>query len=236
MINIPIIENSIENSIENLIENSNNIVESSKAKINNWLSDKYSKIILFDSFEAFMCKFVEYYNLVPFQIIISKGEYNHKKFSNLYIKYLNLQDKDNFHNNNNNILENINSTLIDIYAKTKEKLNTRGRETHISMEVVETTTDASSIDYLNKVQFNTTNIDSIDYIEIDNYVNNFITYNDTNTITNIITNTITNTITHTENVNNVWEESTCNDDGDEYDEVTYLNCHIDIKFCFLKML
>jgi len=66
MINIPIIDNSIENSID--------IVESSKAKINNWISDKYSKIILFDSFESFMCRFVEYYNLVPFQIIISKGE------------------------------------------------------------------------------------------------------------------------------------------------------------------
>ena len=44
-------------------------------------------------------------------------------------------------------------------------------------------------------------------------------------------------VTHIEKINNTWEESGCNDDdGDEYDEITYLNCNIDIKFCFLKML
>jgi hypothetical protein len=58
-------------------------------------------------------------------------------------------------------------------------------------------------------------------IDIDNYVNNFIISNN-------------NIITHTEKVNNTWEESTCNDDGDEYEDTTYLNCKIDIKFCFMK--
>ena len=57
---------------------------------------------------------------------------------------------------------------------------------------------------------------------ITNYVNNFI----------LINNGI---ITHNEKINNTWEESTCNDDGDEYDDVTYLNCKIDIKFCFIKI-
>ena len=196
-------------------------------KINNWLNDKQCKIICFDEFENFMPLFVTKYNLIPFQIIISSGEYNYKKFSDTYIKYLNLQN-DFIQDINSNILERINVSLVDIYSKTKNKLNKRGREEHISSTILEESTIISKIEKLEKINFNTNHIDfTMKYIRdikhsITNYVNNFI----------LINNGI---ITHNEKINNTWEESTCNDDGDEYDDVTYLNCKIDIKFCFIKI-
>ena len=38
-----------------------------------------------------------------------------------------------------------------------------------------------------------------------------------------------------EEILNTWEESGCNDDGDEYNETTYFTCQIDIKFGFYKI-
>jgi len=191
-------------------------------KIDLWLNDINSKIISFDEFDLSMLEFVEKYKLVPFQIVVSSGEYNNKKFSDTYIKYLSLQDTICF-DSTHNILERINITLHDIYEKTKTKLNTRGRESHIESVILESSTTDNNISKLNGVNFNTNHITSIDMIAINNYVNNFIITNN-------------NIVTHIEKINNTWEESGCNDDGDEYDEITYLNCHIDIKFCFLKML
>jgi hypothetical protein len=193
-------------------------------KINYWLNDRNSQIIMFDDFECSMCSLVKEHTLFPFQIIVSRGEYNNKNFSDIYVKYLNLQDdmRKVFHDT---ILERINSTLIEIYAKTKDKLNGRGRETHISSEILEESTNISHIEKLNGIRFDTTHIriDEVDLIEINNYVN-------------IVSNNISNNsiVSHVEKINNRWEESSCNDDGDEYDETTYLHCNIDIKFCFMK--
>ena len=194
-------------------------------KIDIWLNDINNKIISFDEFDISMLDFVEKYKLIPFQIVISSGEYNNKKFSDTYIKYLSL-DTLSLDSTTYNILEKINNTLIDIYDKTKTKLNTRGRESHIESVILESSTADDKISKLNGINFNTkhiTSIDMIDVIAINNYVNNFIMTNN-------------KIVTHIEKINNTWEESGCNDDGDEYDEITYLNCNIDIKFCFLKML
>jgi hypothetical protein len=196
--------------------------ENTMDKLDMWLNDTSSKIILFDKFDIYMLEFVEKYKLIPFQIVVSSGEYNNKKFSDTYIKYFSFLNTIN-ETNTSNILERINTTLIDIYDKTKTKLNTRGRESHIESIVLESSTIDDKISNLNGVNFNVSHISSIDLIAINNYVNNFVLTNN-------------NIVTHTEKINNTWEESGCNDDGDEYDEITYLNCHIDIKFCFLKML
>jgi hypothetical protein len=57
-------------------------------------------------------------------------------------------------------------------------------------------------------------------------------------VPNYVSNLIKNnqTIKHQEKVLNRWEESGCNDSGDEYDDETYLHCDIDIKFCFCKCI
>ena len=149
---------------------------------------------------------------VPFQIIMARGEYNGKQFSDLYLKYLSLKS---------NITEQINSVLLEIYAKTKDKLNTRGRESHIASEVLFSQTDMSERFCLynqSKMEYDQTPPDAI---EINNYLKNYTPCN-------------RDLVVHTEKINNTWEESTCNDDGDEYDEITYLKCHIDIKFCYLR--
>lgn len=192
-------------------------------KIQNWLNDS-NKIIVFDEFEYFMCRFAEDNKLIPFQIIISTGEYNNKTFSDTYVKYLNLQNK--MEKDNGSLLERINLTLVEIYEKTKKKLNTRGREYHIGSEILEESSNLANIEKLNGIQFNTSyiNFDEIDTIIIDNYVKCIDVSNNNKILT----------ITHTEKINNTWEESSCNDDGDEYEETTYLHCNIDIKFCFLK--
>jgi hypothetical protein len=179
-----------------------------------------TQIIMFDKYQPIFSE-----KVFPFQIILSKGKYNNKTFADHYIKYLNFQDSIDS-DKNVNILEQINTILISIYNKTKEKLNHRGRESHISAELLEESTNISEV--VNSYKYFDTPIiltpeqKEMIQIEIYNYVNNFIISNN-------------EIITHTEKINNTWEESGCNDDGDEYDEITYLNCAIDIKFCFIKL-
>ena len=178
-----------------------------------------AQIIMFDKYQPI------FENVFPFQIISSKGEYNNKTFSDHYIKYLNFQDSIDSMNHSENILEQINTILISIYNKTKEKLNHRGRESHISSELLEESTKYSDIvnsyKYFDETILTPEQKEKIQ-IEIYNYVNNYIISNN-------------KIITHTEKINNIWEESGCNDDGDEYEEIAYLNCAIDIKFCFIKL-
>jgi len=198
-------------------------VSSIQSIINDWINHK-SNFIMFNDLDINMCKLVEQYKLIPFQIITSQGEYNRKTFSDTYIKYLNCQD--NFEQDINTcILERINTTLVEIYEKTKKKLNTRGRESHIESKILEQSSDLSCIEKLNNIRFCTNHIDFIYkdeiMIDINNYINNNVVVNN-------------GIVTHTEKINNTWEESSCNDDGDEYDEIAYLNCKIDIKFCFMK--
>lgn len=196
-------------------------------KINQWLNKEMHDIIIFDKFEYFMCKFAEDYKLIPFQIIIATGEYNNSKFNDIYIRYLNLQNKMEKDTTNCNLLERINTILVEIYEKTKKKLNKRGREYHINSEILEESSDISILKNLEGIQFNTNHIicDDMYEIKINNYVNNYYRNNYINN---------NNIVSHKEKINNTWEESSCNDDGDEYDETTYLNCNIDIKFCFMK--
>jgi hypothetical protein len=192
-------------------------------KIERFLNDA-TRISMFDKYQPIFSE-----KVFPFQIIVSKGKYNNKTFSDHYIKYLNFQDtidSTSHMEQDKNILEQINAILISIYNKTKAKLNHRGRESHISSELLEESTNYSDIVNSYKY-FDTTIILTPEQkekiqIEIYNYVNNFIISNN-------------EIITHTEKINNTWEESGCNDDGDEYEETAYLNCAIDIKFCFIKL-
>lgn len=152
------------------------------------------------------------YGAVPFQIIMASGEYNGKQFSDIYLKYL----------SGASLMEQINIALLDIYAKTKDKLNKRGRESHIASEILFSQTDMGERFYTLNINVDQTNVEADGVqIEINNYVKNYTPCNKA-------------LIVHTEKINNTWEESTCNDDGDEYDEITYLKCHIDIKFCYVK--
>ncbi len=175
-----------------------------------------ARIIMFDKYQPI------FENVYPFQIISSKGKYNNKTFLDHYVKYNNDaigSDK------NVNILEQINTILQTIYNKTKEKLNHRGRESHISSEILEESTKYSDIvnsyEYFDETILTDKQKERIQ-IEIYNYVNNYIISNN-------------EIITHTEKITNIWEEAGCNDDGDEYEETAYLNCAIDIKFCFIKI-
>ena len=62
-------------------------------------------------------------------------------------------------------------------------------------------------------------MDHIALLSLDNIIqikNYFLNYSLTNNVENNFI------LTHEEKVNNTWEESSCNDDGDEYDEVAYL--------------
>ena len=152
--------------------------------------------------------------LIPFQIIMANGEYNGKTFADIYLTFFTFLT---------GIPEQINTTLLDIYAKTKEKLNKRGRETHLASEILQSQSDLSERFHLLKTDKipSPRAPDAEALIEINNYVKNYTACNKS-------------LIVHTEKINNTWEESTCNDDGDEYDEITYLKCNIDIKFCYLN--
>ena len=207
-----------------------------------WLNDDTDKIITFNTFENWMCDFVKQNQILPFQIIISSGTYNDKNFSDTYLKYINLDDtltidtlKDfnifSFTGNTPNLLEKINKTLIEIYSKTKDKLNTRGREAHIDSEINNITENIEQILPLENVIFN---VSHINYTINDTTKLNNISFDIQNYFLNW-TQTNNSIITRKEEVLNTWEESSCNDDGDEYTETTYLNCNIDIKFCFYKL-
>ena len=235
---------SNDNILSNLtISNISNL--SDLGIINLWLKDDNDKIIKFNKFESWMCDIVKQNKILPFQIIISSGTYNNKKFSDTYLKYINLDDSLNIEtlkniseiNSTENLLENINKTLLDIYSKTKHKLNTRGREAHIDSEISSITENIEQIQSLNGVIFNLSNIinmnDPIDPIDPIYSFNN-ISFDIQNYFLNW-EHSNNSIITRTEEILNTWEESSCNDDGDEYTETTYLNCNIDIKFCFYKL-
>jgi hypothetical protein len=214
--------------INNPSTNIDTQLDNNSYKINLWLNDNNSQIIMFDQFEMFMLKFTKLHRLIPFQIIVSSGEYLKKSFNDTYLRFLNLYDEPvlNKDNLNQDLLININQTLDEIYTKTKTKLNKRGRETHMESEVLTSTSDNIKVLNLDGIYFDLSHISELrldDIIKIKNYFLNFSLTNN-------------GIITHQEKINNTWEESSCNDDGDEYDEITYLNCNIDIKFCFMKML
>ena len=216
-------------------------INNPSTKIDTWINDNNSQIIMFDQFEMFMLKFTKLHRLIPFQIIVSSGEYLKKSFNDTYLRFLNLYsepvlnkddlnkddlNKDDLNKDdlNQDLLININQTLDKIYTKTKTKLNIRGRETHMESEILSSTSNNTNVLNLDKVYFDLSHISELsvnDIIKIKNY---FLNYS-------LINNGI---ITHQEEINNTWEESSCNDDGDEYDEIAYLNCNIDIKFCFMK--
>jgi hypothetical protein len=215
-------------------------------QLNEWLSDHTLNIITFDQFEYWMINWSKLNNLVPWQIIISKGTYNNKQFADTYIRYCNL-DNDLFEttitettNAEFNILHKIITSFNDIYTKTKTKLNKRGRETHIESKTESTKLDTSSVNNLLNIKFNTNYIESLNKTidgkqllfnakyNILNYASNF-----TQELTELIREK--QIIKYEEKVINTWEESTCNDDGDEYDDTTYLQCNINIKFCFCKL-
>ncbi len=203
-----------------------------------WLSNPDDKFILFEKFESWMCwnnsKFIHDYFLFPFQIIVASGTYNNKKFSDKYIRYGNLESditnifkqESNLNLKSNDLLEKISQNLLEIYNQTKTKLNTRGRETFIEGVVEEEQDNLDKVSEIKKMYFNLEFVNSesknkIRY-NLENYLNNFSYSNNS-------------VITRFEKVLNTWEESGCNDDGDEYDETTYLNCQIDIKFGFYKL-
>lgn len=251
------IDKSINNSTNNPADSSNIMC----GKFNEWLNDAKSNIIMFDNFEYWMIEWAKINKLVPWQIIVSKGSYNNKNFADTYIRYCNL-DEDfvcelvdtNTESNTNtkyntSILHKITTSFNNIYTKTKEKLNKRGRETHIESKIESTNLDVSNIDNLLNIRFNTDYIMELNKMvsgldqltnakyNILNYAENFtqdlIKLNQTNQINQL--NQTNQTIKYEEKVVNTWEESTCNDDGDEYDETTYLQCNINIKFCFCKL-
>ena len=212
----------------------NDILSNNNIIFTSWLDDTSDKFIIFDEFESWMCsndsEIIFKYNLLPFQIIVSNGTYNNKIFSDNYLRYINLYENLEISNSNNiNILDQINKTLIDIYNKTKINLNKRGRETHIASELINITNDNNDIKKLDGFRFNDDKIKSLTEQK------NSIICEITNYYLNIFNLSNNSKVKRVEEVLNTWEESGCNDDGDEYDETTYLTCQIDIKFCFFKL-
>lgn len=210
------------------------IPKEKSSMITSWLSDTSNKFILYDEFENWMCfddcKFIKEHNLYPFQIIVSSGTYNNKKFSDKYLRFGNI-DSDIIDliviDNKVNLLEKISQNLNEIYNLTKNKLNKRGRETFINSIVKKTDEDKHLISNLDNMCFILNDLDAdtkykIKY-NLSNYLDNF-TYSNNSKVTRF------------EEILNTWEESGCNDSGDEYDEITYLTCQIDIKFGFFKLV
>ena len=224
----------VENKVNDILENNHN---NNHNKFNLWIRDQNDKFICYDEFEGWMCNLeseISANNLLPFQIIISSGTYNDKQFSDKYLKYLNLDEDLNILNDNLNILndnklnilEKINKTIVNIYEETKKKLNNRGKEAHIKSKIITGKTDEQITNKFDEINFD------IKKINITNKEN--IVYNLTNFMNNIDFSNNSKLIRF-EEILNTWEESGCNDDGDEYDETTYLTCQIDIKFGFYKI-
>lgn len=162
-------------------------------------------------------------NYIPFQIILCSGEYNGKKFSDKYLKFWNL-DSSIHKPTNPTITQGISKALEEIYQQTKSKLNHRGRESLLESNVESSESNMDSLEYLGSLTLNQqTDSDKLDFIN--QHINNFfLNFNFKNNCAG----------TYQEKITNRWEESGCNDSGDEYDELTYLTCNIDIKFGFCQ--
>ena len=235
-----------------------------KNKINEWLNDSQLNIIMFDQFEYWMLDFCRLYKLFPWQIIVSKGTYNLTNFADTYVRYLNLdidlptefmikqnieqKTEQNTEQNieqkteqktKQNILTKINDSFKIIYQETKNKLHKRKRrEKHIESQVLHSSIDITNIEK----QTNICNF-SLDHLSTFNDLSkklqickyNILNYYYNFSSTLKETGHMSDMVKYKEKVINTWEESSCNDDGDEYDETTYLSCNIDIKFCFCKI-
>jgi hypothetical protein len=209
------------------LESTNLISNEQSSKIDTWLNDKSNPIISFDNFESWMIDWADKNNLVPFQIILNSGKYNEKNFNYNYTKYWNLSNDINRDSESDDLLNQISKNLLEIYESTKSSLNHRGRETHLSSKILDQSSQLDSLDKLSqmKFKFNKT-LDNLS--GINQLINTFVS----NYVENLLINN--HQINHKEIVLNRWEESGCNDSGDEYDDQTYLHCDIDIKFCFCK--
>lgn len=211
------------------LDSSNQITDDISTKLDTWLGDKTNPIITFDNFESWMIDWVDKNNLVPFQIILNSGKYNDKNFNYNYTKYWNLSNDINNDSESDDLLNQISKTLLEIYDETKASLHHRGRETHLASKVLEQSSQLEQVQSLNQMKFKFNKNDS-DLSAIKQIINTFVS----NYVQNLLTNN--QKIKHQEKVLNRWEESGCNDSGDEYDDQTYLHCDIDIKFCFSKSL
>lgn len=183
--------------------------------------DTTKPILIFDKYiqQPNLCEYV------PFQIILCSGEYNNKKFSDKYLRFWNL-DNSISNPSNPTITQGISIGLEEIYQQTKQKLNRRGRETLLESIVKSSQTNMEKFDYLGSTKLEPqTNPNPKQLQFVEKSINNFyLNFNFENNGMG----------SYQEKIINTWEESGCNDSGDEYDDTTYFTCSIDIKFGFAK--
>lgn len=202
------------------------------------LLNENEPIKIYNKFEHWMIDYSKNNKIIPFQIIKCRGIYNDKEFNDNYIRYWNfnknidviLQDD---YINKNSLLINLSNTLQEVYNITKNKLNTRHRETLIDSEVVERNMDdlneeIKSLLFFNNY-FNSKEEIEIYFQTINNYINN-LNFEEDNTFEKD-----DQTLKYNEKVLNTWEENGCNDNGDIYEDITYLNCKINILYGFYKV-
>ena len=194
--------------------------EGSLDRVLAWRANPLEHVIEFNAFEPFMLSLEE---VIPFQVIIAQGDYKGKPFSDVYLRYYNFE-KDLYAAEEGDLVERLNHVMREIYQRTKEKINDACRQWHVGEEILEESTQERMVYPGNGMRFARVNPGLTSHIFIENYAKNYtIAPSEGN-------------ITHNEKINNTWEESSCNDDGDEYDEVAYLNCKMDVKFCFRKVI
>lgn len=216
-------------------QNMTNNTMSKQNEIDAWLNDSTNKCIMFDMFENWMYDFAKQNNLLPFQIILNTGVYGGMRFENIYVKYFNM-DNDICSTNNTNLSTKIEQVLKEVYNKTKLSIISNNiahnSEVIIKEDVLDDTSNNFIDNFVNKTNnenFEIFSFENIDEIKIicENYANNCMKKNN-------------QLISHVEKtLNSVVTTEMCNEAG-EYDTeetkyATYLNCKVDIKFCFCKV-
>jgi len=169
-----------------------------------------------------------YYNDYDYYDCYTYDDYD-KKYNEYFFPQSDISQSDI---SQSDILQCISKTLLDIYKKTKYDLsnlaNKRYDEVYSSIE--EINSNMSNISQLFGLKFDTSYLKTIDLnvlnkikTIVDDYVKNYQGHN------NVF-------IKHKELVDNRWSREMCNDDnGSSGHYTSYLNCNIDIKFCFISI-
>lgn len=186
--------------------------------------DTLNDITLYPRFERWMVPFSNNVDVIPFQIILTKGTYNDQIFTYIFPRYYNFNNQFII-KNNISLKENLENTIDDISMTIKKKLNKRYREYHCSCEVLKQS--ELNIDIPDKLSFNCYKGEMKHLQIIDTYIQN---------VEEIILKKIKyekEYISYHEKVENVWDE--VEGKVNEYSDITYLDCDIYIFYAFLKI-
>ncbi len=199
-------------------------------------------VVLYDHFQPWMISAVAEHHVIPFQLILIQGSYNGRNFCDYHVCYWNFNTDVvpvAANPTSTGLVESMSDCLQELYDETKSKYHYRRREEFIAHEVEEVESRVSEtwrqrvdnharfVPWWNdgnegKDEQHESTLKAVEE-RVELFILNFKAQFEEE-----------NCVAYKEKVINTWEESGCNDSGDEYDETTYFDCKIDIKFGFAR--